>query len=158
MHEPNEVFFSLDVMSAVSMNIAFKHPRNVVTVPPERSERRRNGKTWYHIINHSNQKYATETGALDDFIAKPTELTSLFNKASQGNAPLYVARKKASVESMCSSAVSSRKEITRHNNNRQHHRSKTPHPRYRWYHHTRLYTGGHSKTQNTRWHIRSSPT
>ena len=109
MHEPNEVLFALDVTSAVNMNIEFKHPRIVVTVPPEKSARRRNGKTWYHIINHSNHKYTTETSALDDFIAKPAELKSLVNKASQGKAPLYVVKIKPSVESMCSSAVSSRK-------------------------------------------------
>ena len=109
MHEPNEVLFALDVTSAVNMNIEFKHPRIVVTVPPEKSARRRNGRTWYHIINHSNHKYTTETSALDDFIAKPAELKSLVNKASQGKAPLYVVKIKPSVESMCSSAVSSRK-------------------------------------------------
>ena len=67
MHEPNEVHSALDVTSAVNMNIEFKHPHIVVTVPPEKAARRRNGKMWYHIINHSNQKYTTETSALDDF-------------------------------------------------------------------------------------------
>ena len=109
MHEPNEVLFALDVTSAVNVNIEFKHPRIVVTVQLEKSARRRNGKTWYHIINHSNHKYTTETSALDDFNAKPAELKSLVNKASQGKAPLYVVKIKPSVESMRSSAVSSRK-------------------------------------------------
>ena len=108
MHEPNEVLFALDVTSAVNMNIEFMHPRIVVTVPPEKSARRRNGRTWYHIINHSNDKYTTDTGTLDDFIAKPAELKSLVNKAGQGKAALYVVKIKPSFESMCSSAASSR--------------------------------------------------
>ena len=102
MHEATEELFALDVTSAVNMNIEFKHPRIVVTVPPEKSARRRSCKTWYHIINHSNHKYTTETSALDDFIAKPAELRSLVSKASQGKAPLYVVKIKPSVESMCS--------------------------------------------------------
>ena len=109
MHEPNEVLFALDFTSAVNMNTEFKHPRIVVTVPPEKSARRRNGKSWYHIINHPNHMYTTETSALDDIIAKPAELKSLVNKASQVKAPLYVVKTKPSMESLCSSAVSSRK-------------------------------------------------
>ena len=92
MHEPNEVLFALDVTPAVNMNIEFKHPRIVVAVPPEKSARRRNGNTLYHIINHSNHKYTTETSAPDDFIAKPAELKALVNKASQGKAPLHVVK------------------------------------------------------------------
>ena len=80
-----------------------------MTVPPEKSARRRNGKTGYHIINHSNHKYTTETSALDNFIAKPAELKSLVNKVSQGKAPLYIVKIIPSIESMCSNAVSSRK-------------------------------------------------
>ena len=59
MHEPNELPFALDVTSAV--NIEIKHPRIAVIVLMEKSARRRNGKTWYHIINHSSQKYTIET-------------------------------------------------------------------------------------------------
>ena len=40
MHEHNEVLRALDVTSAVNMNIKFKHPRIVVTVPLEKSDRR----------------------------------------------------------------------------------------------------------------------
>ena len=100
MHEPNEALFALDVTFAVNMNIEFKHPRIVVTVPPEKSARRRNGKTWYHIINPSNNKCTTETSALDDFIAKPAELKPFVNKAIPGDAPLYVVKIKPSAESM----------------------------------------------------------
>ena len=101
--------FALDVTSAVNMNIEFKHPRIIVTVPPKKSARRRNGKTWYHIINHSNQWYTTETSAVDDFIATTAVLKSFVNKTSQGKAPLYVVKIKPTVESMCCCAVSSRK-------------------------------------------------
>ena len=108
MHESNEVLFALDATSTVNMNIDFKDLRIVVSVRPEKSARRRNG-TWYHIINHSDQKYTTETSALDDFIAKPAEMKSSVDKACQGKAPLYVVKIEPSFESMCSSAVSSRK-------------------------------------------------
>ena len=109
MHEPNEVLFALDVTSAVNMSIEFKHPRIIVTVPSDKQARRRKAKTWYHIINFSNIKYTTETSKLDDFIAKPAELKSLVNKASQGKAPLYVVNVKPTMESMCASAASARK-------------------------------------------------
>ena len=84
MHEPNEVHSALDVTSAVNMNIEFKHPHIVVTVPPEKAARRRNGKMWYHIINHSNQKYTTETSALDDVIAHRAEFISQQSRPRQG--------------------------------------------------------------------------
>ena len=161
IHEPNEVLFALDVTFAENMNIEFKHPRIVVIVPPEKSARRQNGKTWYHIVNHSNQRYTTETSALDDFIAKPGELKSLVNKASQGKVPPSVVNIKPSVESMCSSAVSSQKR--RFLSQEQAPASQKPHHKHCNHKHcgsydivvkyhnchkrTGLYTRGHSKTQ-----------
>ena len=109
MHDPNEILFALDVTSAVNMNIEFKHPRIVVTVPPDKHARRRKAKMWYHIINHANQKYTTETSKLDDFVAKPAELRSMVNKASQGKAPLYAVNIKPTTDSMYNSAASRKK-------------------------------------------------
>ena len=151
MHEPNDVLFALDITSPVNMNIDFKHPRIVVTVPSEKSAQRRNGKTWYHIINHSNQRHKTETSALVDSIAKPAELNSFVNKA-KAIPPLYVVKVKPSTESMCSIAESSRKKGVPVKT------TSTSTTEERHHIHTRLYTKGHSGTQNIRRHMRSSPT
>ena len=97
-YTPNDALFALDVITHTGMNISFKKPRIIITVPPPKSKRGRKGRTWYHVIHLDHSKYTTESSNLDDFILSDRELKSLTTKARKGQTPLYVAKIKPVME------------------------------------------------------------
>ena len=95
---PNDALFALDVITAVDMNISFKKPRIVITVPPPKSAKRNRSRTWYHVVHISHSKFTTETSTLDEYTMSQRELKSLVSKAKRGQTPVFIAHVKQLVE------------------------------------------------------------
>ena len=107
---PNDALFALDVVTAVDMQINFKKPRIVVSIPPQKSGRRRKGRTWYHVVHVDHGKITTESSALDDFVLSHRELKALMSKARRGTQPLYMAKIKPVIESAPASCASTKRQ------------------------------------------------
>lgn len=94
----NDALFALDVITASAMQLNFRKPRIVITVPPPKSARGRKGRTWYHVVHIDHSKVTTESSTLDEFVLSQRELKSLLSRAERGQTPLYVAKIKSVLE------------------------------------------------------------
>lgn len=108
-YAPNDALFALDVISAADMQITFKHPRIVISVPPPPLARKKRARTWFHVIHLVHTKHTTESSEFDDFIMSQRELKSMTNKARQGRTPLYVVHIKPTTMSLNTCCAGTRK-------------------------------------------------